>query len=129
MPLISNPLSGVLKHVLNFHDQRHDVIASNVANANTPGYKAFDVVLDQHMGGQKQIEPLRSDPRHMVMGASEIAAGARVETSKATARLDGNNVSLDDEFMKLSQNRTMYAVAFELMDRWGGMNKTAREVR
>ena len=122
-------MSGVLKHVLSFHDRRHDVLASNVANSNTPGYKAFDLVLDQHIRGQAPLEPRRTDPRHMVMRSSQVAAGARVEQSRAAARLDGNNVSLDEEFLKLSQNRTMYAVAFELMDRWGAMNKKAREVR
>ena len=53
----------------------------------------------------------------------------RLVRSSNPARLDGNNVSVDQELGKLLENRTMYEVGMELMDRWGSLKKIAREVR
>jgi len=111
MPLIDNPTLKLLEHVLGFRDQRHDVIAANIANANTPGYKPFDLVLDNALAP-----------------AGESAAHRAVRVGGA-ARLDGNSVSLDNEFVKLTENRMMYQAALELYDRWAGLNGIAREIR
>ena len=56
MGLIDNPLASVLEKVLAYHSRRHDVIASNIANANTPGYTAFDLVLRQRLDGKIDID-------------------------------------------------------------------------
>ena len=111
MPMIPDPTSKLIEQVLGFRNLRHDVIASNIANANTPGYKAFDLVL------QKQMDETTPLDR------------SRLVRSREPARLDGNNVSLDQELRKLLENRTMYEVGMELMDRWGSLKKIAREVR
>jgi len=111
MPLIENPTLKLLEHVLGFRDQRHDIIAANIANANTPGYRPFDLVLDQTLAP-----------------AGESAAHRPVATG-GPARLDGNSVSLDQEFVKLTENRMMYQAALELYDRWGALNGIAREIR
>ena len=56
-------------------------------------------------------------------------SGSRLQKSRAPAGLDGNNVSLEQEFLKLSENGMLYQVTFELMDKWGGLNPIARETR
>lgn len=129
MPLIPNPTSKILQHVLGYQNQRHDVISANIANVSTPGYRAFDVVLQGEMSAGKSLEPRTSDPRHMSIGDAAGLIGSRLEVSRAPARLDGNNVSLDDQFMKLTENRMRYQIGFELMDRWGSLMRLAREVR
>ena len=129
MPLIEDPASKLLDQVLAFRNLRHDVIASNIANANTPGYKAFDVILRERTGAMQPIEPNRTHPRHMTQSGSASSGGLRFERSSEPARLDGNNVSLDQELGKLMENRVMYEVGMELMDRWGSLKTIAREVR
>ncbi len=129
MPLIEDPASKLLDQVLAFRNLRHDVIASNIANANTPGYKAFDVILREHAGAMKPIEPNRTHPRHLTQSDPASPGGLRFERSREAARLDGNNVSLDQELGKLMENRVMYEVGMELMDRWGSLKTIAREVR
>ena len=111
MPLIEDPTSKLIEQVLGFRNLRHDVIASNIANANTPGYKAFDLVLEEKMHGTQPVDR------------------TRLVRSSNPAGLDGNNVSMDQEIGKLLENRTMYEVGMELMDRWGSLKKVAREVR
>ena len=64
MPLIENPTSDVLKRVTSFHNVRQATIASNIANANTPGYRAFDLILSDRVNAGR-LEPKRTNPRHM----------------------------------------------------------------
>lgn len=129
MPLIENPLSTILEQVLRHQNARHDVLAANIANANTPGYKAFDLVLREQVEQMTPIAPRQSDPRHQTQSQTLDDIGAKAVRSNAPARLDGNNVSLDDEFVKLTENRMKYQAVFELMDKWEGFGRIAREVR
>ena len=41
---------SVLEKVLDFRSRRHNIIISNIVNADTPGFKAFDIVMDEEMG-------------------------------------------------------------------------------
>ena len=128
MGLIDNPLSSVLEKVLAHHSLRHDVIASNIANANTPGYTAFDLALRSRLDEAAPLLVRTSDSRHMSSERLD-ESGSRLQKSRAPAGLDGNNVSLEQEFLKLSENGMLYQVTFELMDKWGGLNPIARETR
>ncbi len=128
MGLIDNPLSSVLEKVLAHHSLRHDVIASNIANANTPGYTAFDLALRTRLDEAAPLLVRTSDSRHMSSERLD-ESGSRLQKSRAPAGLDGNNVSLEQEFLKLSENGMLYQVTFELMDKWGGLNPIARDTR
>lgn len=129
MPLIENPLSTILEQTLSYQAERHNVIASNIANSNTPGFKSFELVLRKSSERLEAVAPAQSNSRHMSQTQGGEATGARIVRSRAPARLDGNNVSLDEEFMKLSENRIRYEALFEMMDKWGGLNPIAREIR
>lgn len=129
MGLIENPTYSLLERALAYRNTRQGVIASNIANANTPGYRAFDAVLAEHLNSQKPVEMRRTQPGHLSPDAELAQSGAELVRSKAAPRLDGNNVSLDGEMLKLMENRLMHQVAFELLDKWGGLTPIAREVR
>lgn len=129
MPLIPNPALQVLDTVLTYRNHRHDVIASNVANANTPGYRAFDLVLRGAVDGGAPLAPRRTDPRHLSFSGAEARLGFDTLASRATPRVDGNNVSIEEEFAKLTENRMMYQTAFEIRDKLGSLSRAAREIR
>jgi flagellar basal-body rod protein FlgB len=129
MPLIENPTIDRLKRVLEFHNKRHDVLTSNIANASTPGYRAFDLVLKKELDAGKSLEPKRTDPRHQTLNAQLSRIPAELERSDAPGRLDGNNVSLEQEFLRMVENRTRYEAGMELLDRWSALNRIARELR
>ncbi len=129
MGLIDNPLASVLEKVLAYHSRRHDVIASNIANANTPGYTAFDLVLRQRLDQASPLEIRTSDPRHMTSSEGTNETGSTLVKSRNPAGLDANNVSLEQEFLKLSENQMLYQVGFELMDKWGNLNPVARDTQ
>ncbi len=128
MGLINNPTATLLEHVLGFRDQRHDAMVSNIANATTPGYKSFDLVLSERLDGMKPLAAKTTHPKHMTMDHSSTPLSSRAVFSKDAARLDGNNVSLEKEFMKMSENRMVYSALMELNDRWGALNPMARDL-
>ena len=74
---------------------RHKVLSQNVANVNTPGYHKLDVSFDdtlaQHM------------TRHGDNGVNQLQPTI-VEDTTSSARLDGNNVDIDGEMMRLNKN-------------------------
>ncbi len=129
MALIDNPTSDLLNRVLAYHDLKHGVISANVANASTPGYRAFDLVLREKLGSPKPLAPKRTHPLHIALNPKLDETGALLQRSKAPARLDGNNVSMEQEFLKLLENRALYQAGMELLDRWGGLGRMAREIR
>jgi flagellar basal-body rod protein FlgB len=129
MPLIDNPTAARLERVLAYHNERHDVLASNVANASTPGYRGFDLVLRKELDAGGSLEPRRSDPRHQSLDQKLSRIPAELERSNAPARLDGNNVSLEQEFLRMLENRVRYETGMELLDRWKALGRIAREVR
>ncbi len=94
---------------------RNKLIASNVANLDTPGYKAKDVkferILADNMDG---IKLKRTHIKHMDNGSGSILHNEVIENSN-TGRPDGNNVNVDDEMLKLTENNIQYNVTVTLM--------------
>ncbi|HNX96374.1 MAG TPA: flagellar basal body rod protein FlgB [Candidatus Aminicenantes bacterium] len=105
----------LLERGLNISTQRNALIASNVANVDTPGYKSQDLAFTQVLDGETDRLALRrTDPRHL---PAETGAGAgnEVVESTAPARADGNNVNIEDEMIKLSQNTMDYNISVQLL--------------
>jgi flagellar basal-body rod protein FlgB len=93
-----------VKKLLDVAAMRHEALASNIANVETPGYKRLDV--------DKTFEAeLRSDLR---AGDVRDAAGLQpriAEDSTARGmRSDGNNVQLDRELLAMTENSTNFDV-------------------
>lgn len=74
---------------------RHKVLSQNVANVNTPGYHKLDVSFDDTL-----IQHLE---RHGDKGVKHLQP-AIVEDTLSPVRLDGNNVDIDREMMRLNKN-------------------------
>lgn len=80
--------------VLNVRQERASLIADNIANADTPGYKAMDVSFQQALTSQLGDGP-----------TSGAASGsAPLFRASDTVSLDGNDVSLDGERVEAAQN-------------------------
>lgn len=94
-------IDKVLPH-LNFAWKRHKVILSNIANADTPNYRAKDVVMEEESVGKLKI----TRERHINPKNGE---GFKVvEVQRRLVGNDFNNVSLEEEMAKLTQNRVAY---------------------
>ena len=94
---------------------RHKVIADNIANVNTPGFKASDVYFENILSGcinkKGGLEGARTDKRHIKFGgAPKVSeAGPVIKTDASLVyRNDKNSVDIDLEMTKESKNTLYY---------------------
>jgi flagellar basal-body rod protein FlgB len=105
---IFRSIDKVLPH-LNFAWKRHKVILSNIANADTPNYRAKDVVMEEESASKLKI----TREKHINPKSGE---GFRViEVQRRLVGNDFNNVSLEEEMAKLTQNRLAYEAYMRMM--------------
>jgi flagellar basal-body rod protein FlgB len=109
---------GLLKEALDYRAMRQDMIASNIANADTPFYKPRDVRFEE-MLAQKADQLLSRQEKKLAMAQTHGAHIPPKEESsslKATtfyrdghmARNDGNSVDIDVETTEMSKNAVMF---------------------
>lgn len=108
----------LMNKALDYRAQRQDMIASNIANADTPFYRPRDVHFESMLAQRKaeifdsstkQLEMAQTDNRHLT------APTDRSSTSAITffrnghgARNDGNSVDIDVETTEMSKNSLMF---------------------
>jgi len=98
---------------MTFHRERHSVLAGNVANVDTPGYRPLDLERTEAPEGAAALAT--TDARHMQPGGLE---GTTLEFADADAAgADGNSVSVERELAKIDANRVRYQAAAELTTR------------
>ncbi len=94
-----------LKPFLNYTWLRHKVILSNIANADTPGYRAKDVVFQRELGKVLKLKKTRA--KHL-SGSGEGSSFKVIEINRGLVGNDRNNVSIEEEMAKMVKNRLAY---------------------
>lgn len=121
MDITDIPLFSMLRGRLGYLSERQRLIAQNVANAETPGYHPNDlkpftfdarVQAAQAAGGGMTV----TQPGHMQLGGASATSGpsARFKAKKiadSETTLDGNQVVLEEEMLKMSDARMNYDAA------------------
>jgi len=103
-----------LEGALTFHRARHAVLAGNVANVDTPGYRPMDLAPLAPVG---ELTPTGTSEGH-ITSAPGLADGGRLyEDAGPSAGADGNSVDLERELAKVDANRVRYAGTAELVSR------------
>jgi flagellar basal-body rod protein FlgB len=97
------------KRMLDVTVMRHDAIASNLANIETPNYKRIDV--SQSFESQLRQAVASRDPEQI----AAIQPQLTVDTQAVSGRSDGNTVQLETELMKLNQNMVEHALETQLV--------------
>jgi flagellar basal-body rod protein FlgB len=114
-PTVSDLFTGLrpLHAALDYHLERHSVLASNVAHVDTPGFKPSDLARVDDVnafGSVMGVALARTQAGHL--SAGDAAAGpihGRVfEDLSSGAGNDGNFVSLDREAAKVAANHLRY---------------------
>jgi flagellar basal-body rod protein FlgB len=109
---------------LNQRNRRSEVISSNIANAETPGYRAFGYDFEKQLQDlAKMNEPIAvkvSDPRHMRNNFTQtdgtIKPDVYVRPTESVDE-DGNTVDMDTEMAQLAQNQILFKTAVETLNR------------
>ena len=93
-----NPLSAGIERYMDLLSARQKLVASNIANADTPGFKTRD--LD-----------FQSEFQSSIGDASPHA----IEVAGLKVKNDGNNVSIDREARLLAENALRFSIASQLI--------------
>ena len=113
MDLSKIPLLTGLAARLDFLAARTSVIAQNIANADTPDYVSQDITAPDFKAMANAASEMRvNDPRHIGAASGARTGGYdRHRAPDGEASLTGNQVSIENQAMKLSQTRQEYALA------------------
>jgi len=123
----------MLEKLLDFQAQRHKMISTNIAHADTPGYKGHDLRFSDELkkaaGAGGSIPLRKTNERHLPAGMGEMK-GRVVPYGDAANRLDGNTVSIDKEMAKLAENNLYYNTAAQIISKkLGAIKNTITELR
>jgi flagellar basal-body rod protein FlgB len=116
------PTIEIATRAMDLRARKHELILSNVANADTPGYKAFDIMVEEALAQQ------RSQGRKQGLQRTHHAhlpAGGRTGSSpeprilelstQVTLRGDGNTVDMDREMSNLAANQLHYKTSAQIL--------------
>ncbi|MEA9356802.1 flagellar basal body rod protein FlgB [Bacteriovorax sp. PP10] len=116
---------------LKFRQLRQELHASNIANAETPGYKAkkldFEEALARALDVDDQLAMKSSDSRHFDVGGGSFnnLQPEVYEDSNGIVSPDGNNVDRDSEMAEMAENKVMYDATVQLINKKLGLLKYA----
>jgi flagellar basal-body rod protein FlgB len=116
---------GKLNEELGFHSaalrlrsERQQVLSANIANADTPGYKAQDFDFSRALG-EAMSAPASSagaaNPRHMPIGPRAGSPTLQYRTGSQPS-IDGNSVEMDAERAQFADNAIRYEATLKLLN-------------
>ena len=104
-------ISASLERYMDLLSARQKLVASNIANVDTPGYKAKDVKFDQVLGSEMKMTI--TSPKHL--GGAEPGSSSTLTAEEAQAWADENTVELDTEVTKMTQNSMLYQASAAML--------------
>jgi flagellar basal-body rod protein FlgB len=125
-----DPTVGNMERYLDGASRRQSLIASNLSNIDTPGFKTKDVnfegELKSAMGTQGAMAQVTND-RHMPISLDSPRGlpGSVKEVEGLTLRNDLNNVNIDREMARMSMNSMMFSAVAQLIQKKFNGIKTA----
>ncbi|MGK0290711.1 MAG: flagellar basal-body rod protein FlgB [bacterium] len=126
----------LLNKGLDFRSKRNSLISSNIANRETPGYRAKDIVFEKALNkalhsdrpgplkttNARHFDGIERHPLHSVKGT-------QINSANPDPKMDGNTVNLDKEMAKLAENQIMYSALTRMIGWKFRMLKTASSDR
>jgi flagellar basal-body rod protein FlgB len=121
MDILFSKTMNQLSNILDYRSKRHKLIASNIANIDTEGFRPSDISFKQQFEKSNSIALTLTDPRHM--GARSGAASYDVKTSE-------EKVKIDTEMANLAENQLMYNVTVDMLARkFRGISTVLKETK
>lgn len=111
---------GIHQHTLGIRSRRTELLASNIANADTPGYKARDIDFKDVLQSAKSSAGISldrtSDGHKSAQSFSMSQAGERFRVSNQPDTGDGNNVDLEVERNLFMKNSMEYQASLDFLN-------------
>jgi flagellar basal-body rod protein FlgB len=112
---------SVLSKAMDLRTQRHQVLASNIANADTPNYKARDIdfrgAMQGVLSGRGETGALTmavTSAAHQI-GGGMSAPGLMQYRTETQSAVDGNTVDMDVERAQITDNALQYQILTQLI--------------
>ena len=122
---IMDPTMQALSQNLNLRLQNQNVIASNIANADTPGFKAkamnFEQAMRDALDTGENLKLETSDAQHLGSRGPEAVQGEVYTDPNGVESLDGNTVDRAGEMAKMKENQILYNASIETLRKKIGM--------
>ena len=140
MDLSTIPIMSALKKHMKWLNGNQSVISQNIANANTPGYRAkelekqdFSALVDSTSGGKAPTKgPAKTSgmmrtthSRHITGAGGSNGGAASKEVKGGEESLNGNSVVLEEEALKLANNQMKYGMVVKLYRKNMGLLRIA----
>ena len=114
------------EQALAMRSQRMEVLSRNIANADTPAFKAQDIDFKQVLKGTQDNSLRTTDAKHIEQSPEEPANGLKYRVP-FNASFDGNTVELPVEQAKFGQSATEYQTTLSILEnRISGVRKALR---
>ncbi|WP_199261787.1 flagellar basal body rod protein FlgB [Desulfobulbus oligotrophicus] len=112
----------LLHKVLDLRTKNQEIISSNIANAETPGYAAQSFTFEEALRGAVTDTGMRSVTTHaghipVAPDSLEHVHGTVTISRDTTGIGDNNTISVDQEMVKLSENEILYETAVTMLNK------------
>ncbi|PCI56069.1 MAG: flagellar basal body rod protein FlgB [Alphaproteobacteria bacterium] len=125
-------LFQALSAKMGYLSQRQSIIAQNVANADTPGYRPKDLVevdfssmLKAQTGGTKTVAVATTNEGHLPNANSRINVNAKKQKDTYEVAPSGNAVIMEEQLMNAGQNNMDYNLMINIYQKQVGMMRMA----
>lgn len=128
---IDDKTTQALAASLKYRQMRQELISSNIANAETPGYKAkkidFEEALSRALDTDDQMQMKTTDGKHYNVGNGGFnnLQPEITEREDGIVSMDGNTVDRDKELAEMAENKIMYDASVQLLNKKLGLLKYA----
>lgn len=112
MPMLFDKTLETLSRSLDLHLDRHSIIADNIANSATPGYRARKVEFEAEL--QRAVAQIEQGNTDIDL---DRVSGRVVENPDSPTKPDLNTVDMDREMAALNRNDATYAAATQILNK------------
>ena len=107
---------NLLSNALSVRNRKQEILASNIANAATPHYKARDVEFEVELARLLNEGPLKtSDSKHIGIASKSLPGKVQYRQS-VNPSVDGNTVELAVEQMEFAENAVRYQTTLDFIN-------------
>jgi flagellar basal-body rod protein FlgB len=128
LPGIFDRTIGVLQKVLDLRVRNQQIISSNIANIDTPGYAPARLTFEEDLAqalNSPTPETGKNHPDHFPLGEGAIdqVEGRVVRIPARSGLGDGNGVDIDQEMIAQAENQILFEAATQMLNKKLGLLK------
>ena len=114
-----------LQHALDYHVSRHNVLSSNIANAETPAFRPLELLRELEEEDAATLPMTVTSEGHVGGASAQPIDYETREDRTSTPGANGNSVSLEHEMSKLAANDIRFEGAVKIVSQKLGMLRYA----